>query len=52
MKKMYAIASKQANDAKPLDWKYNATPAKWLIDGEEYEFNWFDETGAEFIAKI
>ena len=45
MRKLYAIASKQSNIAKPLDWKYNATPAKWEIDGEEVSFNWFPDEG-------
>ena len=48
MKEMYKIASEQKNIAIPLDWQYNATPAKWSIDGEENNFVWFDETGASF----
>lgn len=48
MKEMYKIASEQKNVAIPLDWGYNATPAKWSIDGEETSFCWFDETGASF----
>jgi len=48
MKEMYKIASEQKNVAVPLDWQYNATPAKWSIDGEEVSFQWFDETGASF----
>ena len=48
MKEMYKIASEQKNVAIPLDWMYNATPAKWSIDGEETNFTWFDETGASF----
>ena len=48
MKEMYKLASEQKNVAIPLDWQYNATPAKWSIDGEETSFVWFDETGASF----
>ena len=48
MQDMYKIASEQKNVAIPLDWMYNATPAKWSIDGEETNFTWFDETGASF----
>ena len=48
MQEMYKIASEQKNVAIPLDWQYNATPAKWSIDGEETSFVWFDETGASF----
>lgn len=48
MKEMYKFASKQRNVAIPLDWQYNATPAKWSIDGEEASFVWFGETGASF----
>ena len=48
MQEMYKIASEQKNVAIPLDWMYNATPAKWSIDGEETNFTWFDETGASF----
>ena len=48
MKEMYKIASEQKNVAVPLDWQYNATPAKWTIDGEEVSFCWFDKTGPRF----
>ena len=48
MQEMYKIASEQKNVAIPLDWQYNANPAKWSIDGEETSFVWFDETGASF----
>jgi alpha-galactosidase len=48
MKEMYKIASLQKNVARPLDWLYNATPAKWSIDGKETSFLWFDDGGADF----
>ena len=43
MKEMYKIASKQENVAVPLDFTYNHTPALWSIDGERYEFDWWNE---------
>ena len=41
MKRAYKIASECRNVAKPLDWRYNATPALWEIDGERVEYDWF-----------
>ncbi len=41
MRDMYRYAEKQNNVAIPLDWKYNATPTLWSIDGETKEFTWW-----------
>ena len=27
----------------PIDYLYNSTPALWSIDGEVYEFDWWNE---------
>ena len=29
----------------PLDWMENVTPEKWLLNGEETTFNWYERTG-------
>ena len=41
MKERYKLASEQKNRIKPLDWKYNATPELWQIDGVTCEYDWF-----------
>lgn len=41
MKASYKLASEQKQHLKPLDWKYNATPCLWEIDGELREYDWF-----------
>lgn len=28
-----------------IDWMENVTPEKWLLNGKETHFNWFEETG-------
>jgi alpha-galactosidase len=39
LKKAFKINSVQENTAEPLDWMYNNQPQKWLIDGEETEYD-------------
>lgn len=39
---LYAIAAQGCEEAKPLDWLYNALPRKWLVAGEERDFCWFE----------
>ena len=46
----YRTNSKQQNSIKPLDWTNNTTPRKWLIDGEECEYDWIEQNGeTDFI---
>ncbi|MBR6739534.1 MAG: hypothetical protein IKM04_00490 [Clostridia bacterium] len=40
MKQAYALASKQENTARPLDWMHTDIPSRWLIDGVERRFDW------------
>ena len=41
IKECYRLGSEQKNRMKPLDWKYNAIPELWEIDGEVCEYDWF-----------
>lgn len=43
------VASRQANEAEPLDWEYNVTPSRWCIDGEEVTFDWFNADDDPFL---
>lgn len=42
IKKAFKTASIALCNAEPLDWEYNKNPAKWLIDGQVTEYNWFE----------
>ena len=44
----YRINSVQENDLRPLDWMENVCPNRWLLDGEEIEFKWYDKNGPEY----
>ncbi len=47
LKAAWAVNSVQKNEARPLDWMENETPALWEIDGEVVRYNWYNELGAE-----
>ena len=36
----FCYASKSLPQGIPLDWEKNLTPKKWILSGEETEFNW------------
>jgi len=36
----FARSAKQTDELIPLDWMENTCPEKWLLNGEEIEFNW------------
>lgn len=40
IKKAFKINSVQNHKIEPLDWEYNVTPQKWLVDGKIVEFDW------------
>lgn len=42
MKELYAKASKGAGKIQPLDWQYNKIPSKYLINGKEVSFEWYE----------
>ncbi len=44
LKAALKINSIQADEAEPLDWMYNNTPQKWLINGEEVEYDFVMES--------
>ncbi|MFA6729733.1 MAG: alpha-galactosidase [Eubacteriales bacterium] len=43
LEEAYACASKQNYTCEPLDWLYNAYPERYLINGGEESFNWYDQ---------
>lgn len=45
LKEAYRINSIQNDSLVPLDWMENVTPEKWLLNGEEITFNWYEEAG-------
>lgn len=47
LKAAWRVNSVQENDQIPLDWMENAFPERWLIDGEEVRYNWYDEMGVD-----
>ena len=47
LREAFRINSVQENELQPLDWMENVCPNKWLLDGKEVEFKWFDGKGAD-----
>ncbi len=45
LKEAYRVNSIQKDVLIPLDWMENITPEKWLLNGEEKTFYWYDKTG-------
>lgn len=45
LKQAYKINSVQQDELIPLDWMENVTPEKWLLNGKEKQFNWYEKTG-------
>jgi len=39
LKEAFKINSIQENETEPLDWTYNNSPQRWMIDGEQKEFD-------------
>ena len=44
LKKAFQINSIQKDVAIPLDWQYNNTPDRWLINEEKVTFDWIQNT--------
>ncbi|MBQ1223387.1 MAG: alpha-galactosidase, partial [Oscillospiraceae bacterium] len=44
LKEAFEVNSRQEDVLVPLDWMENICPEKWLLNGEEISFNWFDES--------
>ena len=45
LKEAYRVNSIQEDVLVPLDWMENVTPEKWLLNGEEKRFNWYEQAG-------
>ena len=48
LREAYKINSVQENELRPLDWMENVCPNRWLLDGKEIEFKWYDHAGPEY----
>lgn len=48
LREAYKINSIQTNELRPLDWMENTCPNRWLLDGKEIVFNWYDSVGPEY----
>lgn len=51
LKEAFAISSKQENVMEPLDWFETSMPTKYLVDGEEMEFDWIESFGMDGFHK-
>lgn len=43
LKTAFEINSRQEDSLVPLDWMENICPEKWMLNGKEIVFDWFDE---------
>lgn len=41
----FAVASFQKDSCILIDWLHTTTPERWLINGMEMKYNWYDEKG-------
>ena len=44
LREAFYINSIQEDVAEPLDWQYNDTPDRWMINGEAVEFDWIQDS--------
>ncbi|MBP3322798.1 MAG: alpha-galactosidase [Clostridia bacterium] len=49
LKEAYKVNSIQENELFPLDWMENLCPERWMLDGKEIRFNWYDNNGPEYF---
>lgn len=49
LKEAYRVNSIQTDTLIPLDWMENVTPEKWLLNGEETHFNWYEKTESKMF---
>ena len=47
LKRYWAAASEQRQIAVPLDWEQDTCPSRWLLNGKEVEFDWYDDQADE-----
>ena len=40
--RMFAVNSVQNDIIRPVDWTANTCPERWIINGKEESFDWFD----------
>ncbi|MDD4125867.1 MAG: alpha-galactosidase [Eubacteriales bacterium] len=48
----FARASLQTDECLPLDWMNNAYPERYLINGKEEEFKWYNENPTDVFNSI
>lgn len=47
LKEAYRINSVQTDTLVPLDWMENIIPERWLLNGCETHFNWYEKTASK-----
>lgn len=50
LREAYARASVQTDTLEPLDWLTCTTPGRWLVNGEEVCYNWYEDGGISGIS--
>jgi alpha-galactosidase len=45
----FQLAAQVQTPAEPLDWVWNATPAKWKIGSDVFEYDWTDTSKLEYM---
>jgi alpha-galactosidase len=48
LREAFAAAAQPQAPAEPLDWMDTTTPQRWVLAGEEVEYNWFGASGTAF----
>lgn len=48
MKNLLKAASVRHAPGKPLDWEDTSCPKKWVLDGQEKEYQWYTDVGVQY----
>lgn len=48
MKKFMEIASRRHDPAVPVDWEDTSCPKRWIMDGQEKEYQWYTDIGIQY----
>lgn len=48
LREAYRIASIQDGQLEPIDWMDNTIPSRWLYNGTEIQYQWYEKTSGSF----
>jgi len=48
LKRAFAVSAQPQPPGEPLDWLDTTTPQRWLLNGEEVEYDWYGDGGVAF----